>query len=67
MMGGSPADRAKVTMVEEADLNLRPWEFPALARPHWKPAYGIDREIFAGQQQRYKQLEVALAEHRKRH
>jgi hypothetical protein len=41
-------------------LNLRPWDFPAVARPHWKRAWGIDREIFAGQQRRYRELEAAL-------
>jgi hypothetical protein len=41
-------------------LRLKPWDFPAVARPHWKPAWGIDHEIFAGQQQRYRELEAAL-------
>jgi hypothetical protein len=42
-------------------LRLKPWDFPAVARPNWKPGYGIDRAIFAGQQQRYRELEAALA------
>jgi hypothetical protein len=43
-------------------LRLKPWEFPATARPHWKPGRGIDPEIFAGRQRRYRQLEAALEE-----
>jgi hypothetical protein len=46
-------------------LRLKPWAFPAVARPHWKPGYGIDPQIFAGQQQRYRELAAALAERRK--
>jgi hypothetical protein len=46
-------------------LRLKPWDFPAVARPHWKRPCGIDAEIFAGRQQRYRELEAALAERRK--
>jgi hypothetical protein len=48
-------------------LRLKPWDFPAVARPHWERGYGIDPEIFAGQQRRYRELQAALEEHRKRH
>jgi hypothetical protein len=47
-------------------LRLKPWDFPAVARPHWERGYGVDREIFAGQQQRYRELEAALEARGKR-
>jgi hypothetical protein len=47
-------------------LGLKPWDFPTVALPRWKHTPDIDREIFAGRQQRYRELEAALEARGKR-